>query len=255
MPVILRFLGHSAFEILTNEEKRILIDPFLDESNVSPVKVRDLTKVDLLLVTHGAWEHIGDSLSILRRFPETHILCGPEVRYFLLESGIEAERVHSSPWSMMVEISGIRVRPVESHHWSFIEGAGGKVFSGVPLGYVVYASNRVRIYHSGDTSLFTDLKLIGRLYRPNVALLNVGTARVHGGSKHGISNFLSGEMDAVEATMAADWLHATYALPHHYDDPTLPEVVKFSKLVRRMARRRKRRVVPIILKPGETLTL
>jgi L-ascorbate metabolism protein UlaG (beta-lactamase superfamily) len=254
MPVSLRFLGISTFEITTAEDKKVLIDPFLDENKASPVKVKDLKKIDLLLVTHGAWEHIGDALQILRKFPDTHVLCGPDVRYALIEAGIEAERAHSSPWSMMVEINGVKVRPVESRHWSFIEGQGGKVFFGLPLGYIVYASDKIRIYHSDDTCLFSDMKVIGNLYRPNIGLLNVGYARDHGGARHGISTFLSGEMDAIEAAMAADWLHVTYALPHHYDDPTLPEVVKFGKLIRRIAKKRRRKIIPIILKPGESLT-
>ena len=61
MTVSIRFLGTAAFEIITARGKRILIDPYLDENPVSPIEVADLAQLDLLLVTHAAYDHLGDT--------------------------------------------------------------------------------------------------------------------------------------------------------------------------------------------------
>ena len=65
MTVSVRFLGTAAFEIITAENKRILIDPYLDENQKSPYKVADLDRLDLLLVTHAAYDHLGDTAKII----------------------------------------------------------------------------------------------------------------------------------------------------------------------------------------------
>ena len=116
MSVAIRFLGTAAFEIVTAKNKRVLIDPFLDENPVSPIKVADLDYLDLLVVTHAAYDHLGDALAIMQKFPNLLLMCGADVRGYLIKQGIEEERLVASPWGMMVEIAGVRIRPVYSRH-------------------------------------------------------------------------------------------------------------------------------------------
>jgi L-ascorbate metabolism protein UlaG (beta-lactamase superfamily) len=258
MPVSIRFLGTAAFEIVTAEGKRVLIDPYLEENPVSPISVADLNPLDLLLVTHAAIDHLGDAEAILRRFPDLKLVCGADVRGYLMYRGIDAGRLLAVPWGMMVEEAGIRIRPVESRHWSYIqtgEGGGIRAFSGTPLGFIVYAGEGQRIYHSGDTALFSDLKLIGELYEPTVALINVGVPRDHRGAAHGMPTYLTGEMDAREAAMACEWLGPNYVIPCHHDDPSLPEIVRFRDLLTQACLVDGDAPRPILLSPGERTVL
>ena len=254
MPTTIRFLGTAAFEIVTAEGKRVLIDPYLDENPVSPIQVADLNHLDLLLVTHAAIDHLGDAEAILRRFPELKLICGADVRGYLMYRGIDGDRIRAIPWGMMIEEAGLCVRPVESRHWSYIQTEDMRAFSSTPLGFILYADD-VGIYHAGDTTIFSDLKLIGELYRPTVGLINVGVPREHRGTAHGVPIYLTGEMDAREAAMACQWLGLEYAIPCHHDDPTLPEIVRFKKLLTEARRADPGAPEPVILAPGETFTL
>ncbi|HEY63529.1 MAG TPA: MBL fold metallo-hydrolase [Caldilineae bacterium] len=255
MTVSIRFLGTAAFEIITAEGKRVLIDPYLDENPVSPIKVADLDHLDLVLVTHAAYDHLGDTEAILRRFPDVPLICGADVRGYLIYRGVNGDRLRAVPWGMMIEEAGVRVRPVESHHWSYIQTEDGRAFSSTPLGFIIYAGDGQRIYHSGDTSLFSDLKLLGELYQPTIGLINVGVPREHRGAAHGVPEYLTGEMDAREAAMACQWLGLKYAIPCHHDDPTLPEILRFKELLTQARRNDPNTPEPVVLRPGETFTI
>jgi L-ascorbate metabolism protein UlaG (beta-lactamase superfamily) len=240
---------------LTAEGRRVLIDPYLDENPVSPIKVADLDRLDLLLVTHAAYDHLGDTEAILRRFPDLPLLCGADVRGYLMYRGIDGDRLRAIPWGMTVEEAGVRVRPVESRHWSYIQTEDGRAFSSIPLGFIVYAGDGHRVYHSGDTALFSDLKLIGELYQPTVGLINVGVPREHRGGEHGVPAYLTGEMDAQEAAMACRWLGVRYAVPCHHDDPGLAEIVRFKELLSEGCQADEDAPRPVVLSPGESLIL
>lgn len=255
MTTTIRFLGTAAFEIITAEGQRVLIDPYLDENSVSPYKVDDLDHLDLLLVTHAAYDHLGDTEAILRRFPDLKLVCGADVRGYLMHKGIDGNRLRAIPWGMMIREAGVRIRPVESRHWSYIQTADGHSFSSIPLGFIVYADDDVRIYHSGDTALFSDLKLIGELYQPTVGLINVGVPEDHRGAEHGVPEYLTGEMDAREAAMACDWLQLRYAIPCHHDNAELPEIVRFKQLLADMQQTNSGTPEPVILAPGETFVV
>jgi L-ascorbate metabolism protein UlaG (beta-lactamase superfamily) len=252
MPVSIRFLGTAAFEIVTAQGKRVLIDPYLDENPVSPVKVADLECLDLLLVTHAAYDHLGDAEAILRRFPDLPLICGADVRGYLIYRGIDGDRLRAIPWGMSIEEAGVRIRPVESRHWSYVQTEDLRAFSGIPLGFVVYAGEGQRVYHSGDTAIFSDLKLLGEQYETTVGLINVGVPREHRGAAHGVPVYLTGEMDAREAALACQWLGIRYAIPCHHDDPSLPEIVRFEELLNEARRADPSAPQPIILSPGES---
>ena len=170
MTTNIRFLGFAAFEITNSKGQVIFIDPFLEENKVSPVKVSDLERVDLVLVTHLAQDHLGDAAAISKKF-ECPVVCGPEVKIFLEQQGADPTLITSVAWGIQVKVKGIRVRAVECHHTSFRQAPNGQYLSGPPLSYIVYADPGVRIYHSGDTAIFSDLKLIGELYKPNIGLI------------------------------------------------------------------------------------
>lgn len=254
MAVSIRFLGTAAFEIITSDGKRVLIDPYLDENEFSPYKVATLEPLDLLLVTHAAYDHLGDTLAIMRKFPDLKLVCGADVRGYLMHHGISSDRLRAIPWGMMIEEAGIKVRPVYSRHWSYIQTEDGQAFSSTPLGFILDAGEDVRIYHAGDTALYSDMKLYGELYNPTVGLINVGVPENHRGAEHGVPEYLTGEMDAREGAMACEWWGLKYAIPCHHDNAKLPEIVRFNELLLEAKKRNPSATEPVILEPGKTFT-
>jgi L-ascorbate metabolism protein UlaG (beta-lactamase superfamily) len=123
------------------------------------------------------------------------------------------------------------------------------------VAFIVYADENAGIYHSGDTALFGDMKLYGELYRPRVGLINVGVPREHRGAAHGVERYLTGEMTAEEAAMAARWWDVEFAIPCHHDDPQLPEITEFRRILETARERDGRGPIPAVLKPGEEFVL
>lgn len=255
MSITIRFLGTAAFEIITADQKRLLIDPYLEENQKSPYKVDNLGDLDLLLVTHAAYDHLGDALQIMRKFSDLKLICGADVRGYLKHHGIDGMRMRAIPWGMMIEEEGIKVRPIYSRHWSYIEADDGTVFSSTPMGFIIHVGDGHRVYHSGDSALYSDMKLYGELYRPTIGLINVGVPEDHRGAEHGVPRYLTGEMDAVEAAMATKWLGLEYAIPCHHDNAELPEIVKFKELLSEEKAGNPDAASPVVLEPGESLVL
>lgn len=215
MSTKIRFLGLAAFEIITPDGKIILIDPYLDENRASPVKVSDLTKVDLILVTHLALDHLGDAAAIQKKF-NCPVVCGAEVKVFLSEQGVDPGMVRTVPWGGQVNPLGIRVRGVECHHTSFRMSPQGNYLAGQPLGFILYIEPGVRIYHSGDSAIFSDLKLIGELYQPTVGLMCACELEQDYLLSLGLKDHFGNEMSGDEGALAAKWLGVRHAILCHY---------------------------------------
>jgi len=239
MPLTLRFLGVSGFEIRTQAGTTIVVDPFLSGSPEmglppSPVSVEELRQVHLVLVTHGAFDHLGQAVEIARQTGAT-LGCGVDVRIHALRQGVPAGQISKMIPGSALEVRRVRVRALEARHVSFFESEGAYL-SAQPLSFLIRTESETRIYHSGDTALFSDLKLFAELYRPHIALLCIGAA------EEGVA-----ALPPDEAAIAAAWLNAPVVIPMHYRDGS-PEVGVFQT---EMAKRRPDiRVVP--LEPGGT---
>ncbi len=218
MTTRIEFLGISAYRITTDDGRVVMLDPFLNGNPVSPVKVADLDRVDLLLVTHAAFDHLGNTDAIAKK-TGAPVVCGGEVRAYLLAQGVPAQQVRAVTWGLEVEIAGFRVRSVESHHWSQLTLPDGSFISGVPMGFILRTESQVCIYHHGDTAIFSDLKLIGDLYKPDVGLIGMTNALEVMALVEGPGRLTTAEMDPREAALAAQWLGLDVVLPCHYSHP------------------------------------
>lgn len=221
----IRFFGVAAYDILTSRGQHILIDPFLDDNPVSPVSAAEV-EADLILVTHAAFDHMGDTAAIAKR-TGAPVICGGEVKAYLKALGVPGPQIRATTWGIEVEVAGIKVRPIECHHWSQVTLPDGQILSGVPMGFIVYADPGVRIYHYGDTALFSDLKLVGELYRPTIGLIGVANPQAILGRVEGPGQLVTGEMSPREAALAALWLGVDVVLPNHYTEPDDPDVQTF----------------------------
>ena len=211
----IRVHGVAAYEIITRAGLRILCDPFLDENPGCTVRSDSFDKVDLVIVSHAAFDHLGDTDKIAARYG-CPVICGGEVKAWLMDRGIPATQVRATTWGIRVKVAGIEVQPVECHHWSQIRLRDGSFISGVPFAYIVYADENVRFYHYGDTALFSDMKLHAMLYKPNIGCIGIANPQeiLHLNPMPG--EMLTGELSPYEGLLATQWLGLKTVLPCHY---------------------------------------
>jgi len=246
----IRFFGVAAYELITSEGKHILVDPFLDENPGSPVKSHELERVDLVIVSHAAMDHLGDTEAIARR-TGAPVICGGEVKAYLTAKGISDKQIRATTWGIAVEVAGIKVQPVECHHWSQIRMPDGAFASGVPMAFVIYAAPDVRFYHYGDTAIFSDMQLQAELYQPNIGCVGIANPIeiLHRWPMPG--RMLTAEMSPREGALAAQWLGLDTVFPCHYINPDCDEVREFNGHLEEARKKGKRVPKSVVLKPGD----
>jgi L-ascorbate metabolism protein UlaG (beta-lactamase superfamily) len=228
-----------------------LIDPFLSQNPVAPVAADELEPPDLILVSHAAVDHYGDTAAICKR-TGAPVVCDAAVTALLLDEGISRDLIQTTTWGIVTEVAGIVVRPVECHHWSSATLSNGRQVVGNPIAFIVEPEAGVRIYHYGDTAFF-DQSLIGRQYQPTVGLLGCTLPRELSGMVPGPGTFLSGEMDADEAAQTAEMLGLRVAVACHYLSRSDSEIDRFLELVPRYdSTGRRQALAPEV---GETLVI
>ncbi len=193
----IRWFGHSAFQILTPEGKSILIDPWFDNPSGSPGFIDEIEKVDIVLITHGHGDHLGNVVDIYRRFkPKIYAIF--EISQYLAARGVESVGMNISG---CVTDSKITICMTEAAHSSADIVDGRIVYLGNPAGFVITLENGFKIYHAGDTGLFGGLSIIGEFYKPDVVMLPIG------------GHFTMGPE---EAAYAVKLLKPSYIIPMHY---------------------------------------
>ncbi len=243
MSIKLRFLGHAGFQIITPAGTNALIDPWLAGNATwgvppSPVRTKDLGKPDLVLVTHASFDHLGDTVPIVKKSGAL-LVCGTDTRLLAIQDGIPEEQIAVGAWGMEVQHKDILVKIVESHHQSSAMLKDGKYVTGMPFGFVVKTETGESVYHPGDTALFSDLKLIGEMQRPQIALLTIGGITYRGRAM--------AEMNPLEAAIAAKWLGAKIAIPMHFLPANAHEPLQFIEHLKTQSPQAK----PVVLAPGE----
>lgn len=181
----LQWFGQSAFKITTQDGKVILIDPFITNNPKTPEELKDLEelgKVDLILVTHGHGDHIGDTVEIAKTSEAQVVLNADLGHTFAALGWLPYEQLvrinKSGPIEPLGE--GITITMVHAEHSSEVVHTDPETKSktvhpgGEPAGYVIELAEDLTIYHAGDTGVFGDMRLIHELYRPDVALLPIG---------------------------------------------------------------------------------
>lgn len=229
MSTEITFLGVAGYDV-KGPDFRFLIDPFLSESPRALLGPDDLATPDVILVTHAAFDHLGDTAAIAKR-TGAPVVCGGDVRALLLDAGLPSAQVQATVWGIVTEVAGVVVRPVECHHWSQGRLRDGTIINGVPLGFIVETEPGVRIYHYGDTAIFGDLRLIGELYKPTIGLLGCSQPQELLANVPGPGRFLTGEMSPREAALAAEMLKVRLAVACHYYDPDHADVTEFLSFV------------------------
>jgi L-ascorbate metabolism protein UlaG (beta-lactamase superfamily) len=199
--------GHTAWEVVTPGGKRLIFDPFLQNPR-SPRTAEELEGCDVLLVTHGHFDHFGDALTIARRFGPTWP-CIHEMSLWVASQWADGgDRIIGMNAGGTVEVAGLRITMVPAVHSgsdttpaSGMEAADVPIYLGEPVGFIVEVEDGSRFYFAGDTTVFGDMRLIGELYRPDLAFLPIG------------GHFTMGPR---EAACAVELLGVKRVAPMHY---------------------------------------
>jgi len=152
--------------------KRVLIDPWVTGNPVVTDELRDPGPADVILLTHGHSDHTGDVVDLAAKHSPDAVLAMIELGDFLESKGVQNVIGYNKGGT--VEAAGIRFTMVDARHSSSLQDGDAIVYTGEPAGYIVTVEDGRRIYVAGDTCVFGDMALIGRLYKPDVAILPIG---------------------------------------------------------------------------------
>lgn len=191
----LTFAGHSTF-IVEQNGHRVIIDPFLSGNPAAVHKPLDL-HVEAVLLSHGHGDHTLDAEAIARANDCVIVAPNELANYF----GAKGLKAHPMGIGGSRQFEFGRVKFTQAFHSSSVESESGPIYTGMPAG-ILLTMDGITIYHAGDTGLFGDMKIIGEMAKPDVALLPIG------------DNFTMGPDDAL---VAAQWLGAKHVVPMHYD--------------------------------------
>lgn len=254
MSVSMQFFGVAGYKVVTSSGVTLLIDPFIDGNPHCEQSVAELGSVDILLITHNAFDHFGDAPKVIETYKPITI-CALDVQHHLVKyHDIDPDLIRPTIWGMTIEEKGVQVRPCESHHWSFAKSPDGGLLSGPSMGFVFDAGEGKVIYHPGDTALFSDMELIGKYMKPTVGLMHVTLPEGEGVSLPHQDQYKCGELTPAEALEASRMMGLKEIVVSHYIDPGCDDVRKFTSLVE--ANRASGGYAPktIVLAPGEEHT-
>jgi L-ascorbate metabolism protein UlaG (beta-lactamase superfamily) len=171
MPAELTWLGHSAFRVDSPGGKRIYVDPFLTGNPKTPDSERDPERCDLIAVTHGHGDHVGDTVAIHQKFG-CPVVAQVELRGWLTDHGVADDgQVCSINKGGSAVVDGLKLTLTDAKHSSSCPDG---TYAGEACGIVLQLEDGFRIYFAGDTNVFGDMSLIGRIYAPDVAVLPIG---------------------------------------------------------------------------------
>ncbi|GAU07655.1 metal-dependent hydrolase [Desulfoplanes formicivorans] len=230
MAYFLTWHGHANFEI-TTPQQTIFIDPWFSGNPKADMTAQQVTKADLVLLTHDHDDHLGDALDLCMR-TRAQLVAQVELAGSLLKKGLDQDLVVNGIGYNIggtVEVQGTRITMTQAFH---------SCEAGTPVGFIIELDNGFTLYHAGDTGIFGDMSIWGELYSLDLAMLPTG----------GVFT-----MDARQAAKACSLLKCRQAVPMHWGTfPSLdadPE--QFSQQIRQLAPS----TCPIIMQPGEKIEL
>jgi L-ascorbate metabolism protein UlaG (beta-lactamase superfamily) len=192
----LTWLGHATFRLDSAGGKRIYVDPFLSGNPKCPEGELEPERVDIIAITHGHGDHVGDTVDLAKKFSCTVIAPVELARWLEGKQGLE--NVHDPNKGGTVEVNGVKFTLTNAFHSSSNDDGD---YMGEACGIIVTLDNGTKVYFAGDTCVFGDMQLIGRLYSPDVAVLPIGGYYT---------------MDPKEAALALELLGTKRCVPCHY---------------------------------------
>lgn len=226
--VQLTWLGHGTFRFDTPGGKRVYVDPYLDNPKC-PEGEKQPERIDILALTHGHGDHVGSSIELINQFKPT-VVGIIELLNWLGNQGVDVGEVPGTNKGGTRDVDGVKFTMTDARH-----SAGGPngEYLGEPAGYVIEVENGTKLYFAGDTAVFGDMQLIGRIYEPDVAILPIG------------DHFTMGPK---EAAVALELLGVSRCVPCHYG--TFPLLTGSPDELAKQTD-----VELLVMQPGDTITV
>jgi L-ascorbate metabolism protein UlaG (beta-lactamase superfamily) len=228
MSIKITWHGHANFHI-ASQDVNIVIDPFFTGNPKADIAWDAVLGVDIALVTHLHGDHVGDAIALCKKH-KAQLGTVVGVADKLLESGLPKTLLcNGSGFNIggTWRYKGVEITMTEAFHTSE---------AGSPVGYIITLQNGFRVYHAGDTGLFSNLKTWGELYKINLAMLPTG-------------GFFT--MDDRQAAFAAKFLQADAAIPMHWG--TFPVLAQETSAFERELAEIAPSCRPVPMKPGDTI--
>jgi L-ascorbate metabolism protein UlaG (beta-lactamase superfamily) len=197
--VSVTWLGHAAFRIDSAGEKRIYLDPWLTNPRC-PESEREPERMDILAITHGHGDHIGEAVELAKRHAPA-VVGIFELAGWLEHQGVEGASSGGMNKGGTQDVDGIKFTMTHAVHSGGFSADGAPIYLGEAAGYVITFENGTKVYAAGDTAVFGDMQLIGRIYEPDIAILPIG------------DHFT---MSPREAAVALELLGVRRCIPSHY---------------------------------------
>jgi len=227
------FAGHSAVFFKFGDQQ-VAIDPWLEGNPVCPENLKNPTELDLIILTHGHADHAGDVVRLAKACGSS-VAATYELAMILGSQGVPEEKLIPMNKGGSVGWNGLKVSLTNAFHSSSYDTPNGTLYAGEACGVVLGDGTR-NIYHAGDTCFFSDIKIIGEFFKPEIAILPIG------------DRFTMGPADAA---LAARALNCKRVIPVHYK--TFPMLTGTAEEFK--AELSSFDIEVVVLEPGESLDL
>ncbi|MEK6674105.1 MAG: metal-dependent hydrolase [Planctomycetota bacterium] len=193
------WFGHATVRLELPDGRIIFVDPWLTENPACPVNLKSPARCDIILLTHGHFDHVAEVPDLVKRFNPVVVanydLCT------VLEKKIGSGRFEGMNTGGTIDVDGVRISLTQAFHSSGFDSPTGPAYAGMPNGVVVKVDGLATLYDAGDTDVFGDMRLIAQLHQPKICILPIGDRFT---------------MGAKGAALAVEMLQPTAILPVHY---------------------------------------
>lgn len=193
------YFGHSTFSLTTPSGQVALIDPWVATNPLCPEALKNVRRLDAIFLTHAHGDHLGDLLALAKQH-KPKIAAVFETCLWIESKGLGSETRPMGKGGSQT-IGEFEITMTHAFHSNSIDENGVRHCAGEPAAYIVRMPGRFTLYHAGDTAVFGDMKLIGELYKPELAMLPIG------------DRFTMGPREAAYATRL---LGVKHVIPMHY---------------------------------------
>jgi L-ascorbate metabolism protein UlaG (beta-lactamase superfamily) len=171
--VSMTWVGHGTWKVRSAKWKEVLVDPWVMNNPAAPAALKKVERCDVMLVSHGHGDHIGDAVEIAKA-TKPKIVTIVELGAWLTSKGVPADSIIAANKGGTIDVDGIKVTLVHAEHSCGITDGDRVIYGGEPVGFVVEFENGFTVYFACDTDVFGDMALIGELSKLDVAVLPIG---------------------------------------------------------------------------------